>query len=349
MTFTGRLLFSYNALPELPKMKKADLCRIALFRFEEIFGGDTDNKQLLAQLTEPREKSRILNLLLKEARKIIEGGGLSHGQSEEDIKWLWQQHSNSARQYGAEQATQTRDGEPKIKAKEVYEACGGWIDIACGDPFVNFLFTFVYVWFTMLERLFTSKSRVRILEQVLLNPDAEYHIRKLSRVVGVSPVQAQKELSNLQSLGLLKSRREGNMVLYRSERRSPIWDDLKRIFLKTESVGQVIREGMGNDCSEGIKYAAIYGSVARGTETATSDVDMLVVGDNVNEDSVLYSIAKIEKNIGREINISIWTEKEFRQKSSERIPLIREILKTPIIMTAGDKNEFKRSIKKEFG
>ena len=201
----------------------------------------------------------------------------------------------------------------------------------------------------MLERLFTSKARVRILEQVLLNPNAEYHIRKMSRMVDVSPVQAQKELRNLQSLGLLKSRKEGNMVLYRPEKRSPIWDDLKRIFLKTESMGHGIREGMGSDCNKGIKYAAIYGSMARGTEAATSDVDMLVVGDNVNEDSVLHSIAKIEKNIGREINISAWTEKEFRQKSSEQIPLLKEILKTPVIMIAGDENEFRRSIKKKFG
>lgn len=199
----------------------------------------------------------------------------------------------------------------------------------------------------MLEKLFTSKARVKILEQVLLNPNSEYHIRELSRIVGISPIYVQKELKNLQSIGLLKSRREGNMVLYRLERASSIWDDLKRIFLKTESIGQVIREGLDGDNKE-IKYAAIYGSVAKGTEMTTSDVDMLVIGDGVDDDSLLNSIAKIEKKIGREINISTWTEKEFKKKSSEKIPLLKEILKTPVIMIVGDKDEFKRSIKKEF-
>ncbi len=199
----------------------------------------------------------------------------------------------------------------------------------------------------MLEKLFTSKARVKILEQILLNPDAQYHIRKLSRIVEISPIYVQKELKNLQSLGLLKSRKEGNMVLYRLERASPIWEDLKRIFLKTESIGQVIRKGLEGDKKE-IKYAAIYGSVAKGTEMATSDVDMLIIGDSVDEDSLLNSIAKIEKKIGCEINISTWTEKEFKKKSNEKIPLLKEILKTPVIMIVGDKNEFKRSIKKEF-
>lgn len=199
----------------------------------------------------------------------------------------------------------------------------------------------------MLEKIFTSKARVKILEQVLLNPDSEYHIRELSRIVGVSPIYVQKELKNLQSIGLLKSRRDGNMVLYRLERASSIWDDLKRIFLKTESIGQVIREGLDGDKKE-IKYAVIYGSVAKGTEMATSDVDMLVIGDGVDDDSLLSSIAKIEKQIGREINISTWTEKEFKKKSNEKIPLLKEILKTSVIMIIGDKDEFKRSIKKEF-
>lgn len=200
----------------------------------------------------------------------------------------------------------------------------------------------------MLEKLLTSKARVRILEQILLNPSSEYHIRQLSRIVGVSPIHVQKELKNLQSIGLLKSRREGNMALYGLDGTSPIRDDLKRMFLKTESMGKVMREGFGRG-KKGIKYAAIYGSVAKGRETAASDVDVLVVGDGVDEDSMLSSVAKIEKKIGREINVSTWTEGEFKKKSSENAPLIREILKTPVIMIVGDRDEFRRSIKKESG
>jgi len=193
----------------------------------------------------------------------------------------------------------------------------------------------------MLERLFTSKTRVSILEEFLLNPGTEYHIRELARIVEITPIYVQKELKNLESLGLLGSRKKGNMVLYKLQAKSPIVEDLKRIFLKTESIGYAI---VGELDTKKIKFALIFGSFAKGIETPTSDVDMLIIGD-VKEDDILRSISKTERRIGREINFMLWTEKEFLQKVRENIPLIREISKTPIIMLVGEENEFKRSIK----
>lgn len=197
----------------------------------------------------------------------------------------------------------------------------------------------------MLERLFTSKTRVSILEEFLLNPDTEYHIRELARIIETTPIYVQKELKNLESLGLLGSRRKGNMVLYKLQTKSPIVEDLKRIFLKTDSIGYAI---VGELDTKKIKFALIFGSFAKGVETPTSDVDMLIVGD-VKEDDILRSISKTERKIGREINFILWTEKEFLQKIRENIPLIKEISKTPIIMIVGDENEFKRSIKQRTG
>jgi predicted nucleotidyltransferase len=197
----------------------------------------------------------------------------------------------------------------------------------------------------MLERLFTSTTRVNILEEFLLNPGNEYHIRELARIVEATPIYVQKELKNLESLGLLGSRKKGNMVLYKLRTKSPIAEDLKRIFLKTESIGQAIMKEL--DTGK-IKFAFIFGSFAKGVEAPTSDVDVLIVGD-VNEDDVLRSISKTERRIGREINFMLWTEKEFFEKAEKKIPLIKEISKTPIIMIVGDEDELKRSIKQRTG
>lgn len=197
----------------------------------------------------------------------------------------------------------------------------------------------------MLEKLFTSKTRVGLLEEFLLNPGVEYHIREIARIIETTPIYVQKELKNLESLGLLNSRRKGNMVFYKLQTKSPIVEDLKRIFLKTESIGYAI---VGELDTKKIKFALIFGSFAKGVETPTSDVDMLIVGD-VKEDDILRSISKTERKIGREINFILWTEKEFLQKVRENIPLIKEISKTPIIMIVGDENEFKRSIKQRTG
>ena len=94
---------------------------------------------------------------------------------------------------------------------------------------------------------------------------------------------------------------------------------------------------------EQIKYALIYGSFAKGTESQSSDVDLLVIGD-VKEDDVLRSISKTERRIGREINFILWTEREFLERVEKKIPLIKEISKTPTMMIVGDESEFKRLI-----
>ncbi len=195
----------------------------------------------------------------------------------------------------------------------------------------------------MLERLFTSKTRVKVLEELLLNPESEYHIRELSRIVVGTPTYVQKELKNLESLGLLKSRKQGNLVLYKLDKGSSIIEDLKRIFLKTESIGDWILMGLAD--KERIRYAFIYGSFAKGTAATKSDIDLLVIG-NVDEDSVLRSVSKTEKRIGREINYILWTEREFAHKVREKIPLLRELSKTPLIMIVGKEDELKRAIEK---
>ena len=92
----------------------------------------------------------------------------------------------------------------------------------------------------MLKRLFTSNTRIQLLEIFLLKSGAEFHISALARMVNNIPINVQKELKNLQLAGLLESRKQGNMVLYKLRKESPITEDLMRIFLKTESIGKEI-------------------------------------------------------------------------------------------------------------
>jgi predicted nucleotidyltransferase len=195
----------------------------------------------------------------------------------------------------------------------------------------------------MLERLFTSKARVKILEAFLLNKGKEFHIRDLARRVSISAPYAMKELHNLRSIGIVRERRTGNMVLYSLNPSSSIAEDLKKIFLKTETLGKALSEVL-RDRKDDIKYALIFGSFAKGNEITSSDLDLLVIGE-VDERSLLKQILVAQNRIGREINFLLWTQKEFAMKKKEGIALLREIAKTPVIMIIGDANEFKRSIK----
>ncbi len=193
-----------------------------------------------------------------------------------------------------------------------------------------------------LERLFRSRAQILILKLLFHNPTSEFHLNDIARKTGLAASVVSKECRLLLSLGLVSKGTQGNLTLYNINKRSVIYDELKRIFLKYEFLDELLASKLR---IEGVKYALIYGSFAKGTEGEKSDVDLLVVG-NMGEDKLLKAVSEVERKTGREVNYNLWTEKEFGEKARDQIPLIREIAKTPVIMIVGEENEFKRAIAK---
>lgn len=196
-----------------------------------------------------------------------------------------------------------------------------------------------------LENLFRSRAQVLILKLLFLNSSSEFHANDIARKTGLAPSTIAKEMPVIQNIGLALRRTQGNLVFYKINNQSVIYNELKRIFLKFEMLDEIISRDLPK---EKIKYALIYGSFAKGTESQSSDIDLLVIGD-VNEDALLRSISKTERTIGREINYLLWKENEFMERVEKKIPLIKEISKTQIIMIVGDESEFKRLIEARSG
>lgn len=192
-----------------------------------------------------------------------------------------------------------------------------------------------------LEYLFRTKGQILILKLFFLNPNKEFHQNEIARRTGLSPSYLTKELNKIEKIGLLSRREQGNLVLYKVDRKGVIYDELKRIFLKYELLDEIIARELP---TEHIKYAFIYGSFAQGKETESSDIDLFIVG-KIKENAILYVIRKIEGEVGREVNYILWTEEEFRKKVREGVPLLRNIVNEPIIMIVGDEDEFRRSVK----
>jgi predicted nucleotidyltransferase len=194
---------------------------------------------------------------------------------------------------------------------------------------------------TSLGELFRSKALILILKLLFLNSTQEFHINEIARKVDLSPSTVAKEAGNLLQLGLIERRSQGNLVFYRINKKSLIYDELKRIFIKYELLDEILASDLP---ASQIKYALIYGSIAKNTEDAKSDIDLLVIG-GVDEGALLKSISRAQREIGREINYILWTEKEFQEKINQKVPLLKSILGTPIILIIGDGVEFKRSVK----
>lgn len=190
----------------------------------------------------------------------------------------------------------------------------------------------------MLERLFTSGTRIRILSHLMFHQDSVFHLRELARLIQGSPIHVAHELDNLLMLNLVKKDRRGNLNLYSINRDCVILPELRQIFLKTDYLGQLISQHL----KDNVQYAFIYGSFARGEESESSDIDLFVVGD-IKEDRLIRVIQQLEKETGREINYVLWNGKTFRERLTH--PLLKKIKKDNIIMIHGDEHELKSLIR----
>jgi predicted nucleotidyltransferase len=210
---------------------------------------------------------------------------------------------------------------------------------AGAETFINvdFLYTIVNKNYTMLERLFTSKTRKGILSLLMFNQDSDFHLRDIARRIGVSPIYASAELKNLAKLNLVSASKKANLTLYRINRGSPILQELRQLFIKTDYFGETAKKFLG----EGAKYAFIYGSFARGEETASSDIDMFVIG-SIKEDELIRAVQKLEAETSREVNYILWDEKTLHERKGH--PLLKKIKAEKILMLKGDENEFRKLI-----
>lgn len=185
----------------------------------------------------------------------------------------------------------------------------------------------------MLEVLISSETRVKLLTLFLLNPDKEYYIRQIERLVGKNYALVRKELANLESFGLLTSEKKGNQIYYSVDRNFFLYPELQRLVLKTEGVAQALREGL--DEIGDVECIFIYGSFASGTAGAKSDIDLFIVGD-VDESRLIPLINESERTLRREINYTLVTREELRERVDEGDPFITNVLNRPKILILGE-------------
>jgi len=195
---------------------------------------------------------------------------------------------------------------------------------------------------SQVDKLFGSRTRVLILSKLVTKPNHSFYIRQLATQLGVTFSVVYKELENLKALGLVTEQRKGRLRLFTINKNAVIYDELRKLLLKTTALGQQLMSSLPE--LKTAKYALIYGSIARGEELETSDVDLLIIGD-IAEENLIDGIRKVEEGIGREINYILWSEREFEERAKTKHHLLTEIADNPIIGLVGDVNELRRAVK----
>lgn len=187
----------------------------------------------------------------------------------------------------------------------------------------------------MLMDVLFGAYRQRVLAVLLLNPDADYHVRELARLTGTSAGTLHRELSRLAEAGLLLRREQGNQVRYQANRDCPIFSELAGLLRKTVGMAGVIAEALA---THPVEIALIFGSIARGEETALSDIDLLLIGEIGFADAV-RSLHPLQEKLQREINPVVYRADEFVQKVRAGDRFANEILVKPKLFVKGSADD----------
>jgi uncharacterized protein len=185
-----------------------------------------------------------------------------------------------------------------------------------------------------------GKSKRALLALFYVQPERSFYLRQVTRTLGIGQGAVQRELARLVEAGLLVRTRVGSQVHYQANAASPIFGELKALMVKTAGVADVLREALAG-LAEEIAVAFVYGSLARGEGKANSDVDVMIIGD-VSFGEVVSALQSAQKTIGREVNPSVYSEREFRAKLQARHHFLTSVANAPKVFLVGGEHELNR-------
>ena len=194
----------------------------------------------------------------------------------------------------------------------------------------------------MIKSLF-PKTKRNLLALMFLHPEERYYIRQIEKLTGISQGALQRELKSMVEMGILQAEKSGRQVFYSANKSNPIYGELYGIIFKTFGVVEVLKNALKR-FEKKTKVAFIYGSVAKGEDTARSDIDLFVVGRETFG-NISVALSKHEESLGREINMTVYTPHEFKSKVAEKNHFVRSVIKSQKIMLIGEEDDIRELAK----
>lgn len=185
--------------------------------------------------------------------------------------------------------------------------------------------------------LFPASYRRQVLSLLLLNPDRKLHVREIARLTGTTAGTLNKELARLHEAGLLDREQVGNQLRYWANRSHQIYPELAGILRKTVGLANVLLEALA-PLAKKIKIAFVFGSMARGTESTGSDVDVLIIG-SLSFGTVVDAFFPVQQQLGREINPKTFSVTEWKSKLAKKDAFITQVSADPKIFLIGNERE----------
>ena len=183
-----------------------------------------------------------------------------------------------------------------------------------------------------------SDSQSRLFAWLFGQPERSYHFNELLRLTGLGSASLQRELGRLTGAGLVQSERVGNLRRFVANPQSPVFDELVALTRKTLGTVPLLRAALA-PLQPHLQAAWVYGSVARHADTAASDIDVMLVGDDLRLGEVLAVLLPLEAQLGRKINPTCYAPGEFAQRRAEPDSFVNRVLDQPTLPLIGDADE----------
>lgn len=179
-----------------------------------------------------------------------------------------------------------------------------------------------------------SDSQARLFRWIFGQPGRNYHLSELRRLSGLGSASLQRELNRLVEAGLVLSERVGNLRRFQANPQSPVYSELIALTRKTLGAEPLLREAL-QPIAARLETAFIYGSVAKQTDTAESDIDLMLVGEDLSLNEILCLLLPLETQLGRKINPNCYTRSEYARRLAEPESFVNRVLAQPILHLIG--------------
>jgi predicted nucleotidyltransferase len=182
---------------------------------------------------------------------------------------------------------------------------------------------------------FLTDRQARLFAWLFGQPTRSFHLSELRRLTGLGSASVQSELNRLTDAGLLVSDRVGNLRSFKANADCPIFDELVSITHKTLGLVPALSDALA-PMAPRLLAACVFGSVASHTDTAKSDVDVMLVGNGITLGEVLEHVEPLEQQWGRKINPTMYSPQEFLKRRAEPDSFVNRVLARPTLALIGD-------------
>ncbi|WP_228160653.1 nucleotidyltransferase domain-containing protein [Marinobacter bohaiensis] len=193
---------------------------------------------------------------------------------------------------------------------------------------------------TSLADALFSKTRQKMLRLFFASQGKGFSIAELIDQANAGSGAVQRELERLVDSGLVRARTLGRQKRYQANVNSPIYSELSSLVGKILGPEQHIADAL-QSIADQISLALIYGSVARKTDHADSDIDLMLVSDSLTLEDVFAAVEPVESALGRPINPTLYKHEEFDKRRTSNNPFLTKVLDGPYILLKGSIDEYR--------